>query len=198
MKRLSVAYRYVYEIADHFERVVYIGLTCNPKRRLSMHHYKGPATELLKSGGKFKILHGPMSAKEAVLIESQTVDLFRFKNYRILNRAKTGALGPVFKWNFAECKKEALKYSNRTEFKRGSAGAYESAVNHGWREQICKHMPLKYKRSGHWNFQNCKLEATKCNSRYHFRQCNVSAYIASLDNDWLPLFFPNSQRNQYK
>lgn len=43
-------------------------------------------------------------------------------------------------WNKERCTEEALKYEKRSEFKRNSAGAYNSCENHGWVDELCFHM----------------------------------------------------------
>jgi predicted GIY-YIG superfamily endonuclease len=53
------------------------------------------------------------------------------------------------KWLKSECQNEALKYIHRSYFKKGSYGAYQSALRNGWMDEICLHMtPLgnQYKR----------------------------------------------------
>lgn len=43
-------------------------------------------------------------------------------------------------WTKQRCAKEALKYQSRTEFNRGSNGAYAAAAKQGWIHEICQHM----------------------------------------------------------
>ena len=43
-------------------------------------------------------------------------------------------------WTKQRCAKEALKYQSRTEFNRGSNGAYAAATKQGWIHEICQHM----------------------------------------------------------
>lgn len=44
-------------------------------------------------------------------------------------------------WDIKEnCRKEALKYTIRFDFQRGSGGAYEAAKRHGWMDEVCAHM----------------------------------------------------------
>jgi len=47
---------------------------------------------------------------------------------------------PVGYWSFENCKKEALKYNSRTEFKTKSAGAYDSCKENGWIDIVSGHM----------------------------------------------------------
>ena len=44
-------------------------------------------------------------------------------------------------WNDKQrCHKEALMYNNRSDFQKGSRGAYKSARINGWLDEICSHM----------------------------------------------------------
>ena len=41
---------------------------------------------------------------------------------------------------FENVREEALKYKTRNEFKKGSSGAYKSAIRNGWLDIVCSHM----------------------------------------------------------
>jgi len=43
-------------------------------------------------------------------------------------------------WNEKNCLIEALKYENRKDFRKGSAGAYGAAMENKWLDEICSHM----------------------------------------------------------
>lgn len=44
-------------------------------------------------------------------------------------------------WDVKEnCRLEALKYSIRFDFQKGSSGAYEAAKRNGWMDEVCAHM----------------------------------------------------------
>jgi hypothetical protein len=43
-------------------------------------------------------------------------------------------------WTFENCKKEALKYSTKTEFKRNNMSAYVISIRNGWMKDISQHM----------------------------------------------------------
>jgi predicted GIY-YIG superfamily endonuclease len=45
-------------------------------------------------------------------------------------------------WNKNNCKKEALKYKKRSEFKMKAGGAYNFAKNNGFLNEICFHMQI--------------------------------------------------------
>lgn len=43
-------------------------------------------------------------------------------------------------WTIERCKKEALKYISRSEFKKKSGGAYNAAKKNGWLDKLCINM----------------------------------------------------------
>jgi hypothetical protein len=43
-------------------------------------------------------------------------------------------------WTKKECRKEALKYSCKIDFKMSSRGAYNACLNNNWLDKYCKHM----------------------------------------------------------
>ena len=50
---------------------------------------------------------------------------------------------PYGHWNIKEnCLQESLKYKTRTEFQKGSGGAYISSMKNGWLDEICGHMEV--------------------------------------------------------
>ena len=53
-------------------------------------------------------------------------------------------------WNdYDKCKEEALKYENKTHFKKYGISAYKYATENGWLDEICSHMKVignSYKR----------------------------------------------------
>ena len=46
------------------------------------------------------------------------------------------------KWTKKACKKEALKYKKRSDFKKGSNGSYNADRKNGWLDEICAHMEV--------------------------------------------------------
>jgi len=88
-------------------------------------------------------------------------------------------------WTYEKCKEEALKYSTRSEFKKKSASAYNSASRNGWVDSICLHMTCVFKPSVYWTYEKCKEEALKYSTRSEFQKKSASAYNSALRNGWL-------------
>ena len=50
------------------------------------------------------------------------------------------------KWTYEACKKEALNYNYKSDFKKAKAGAFSAAWRLGFLEEICSHMKIKGKK----------------------------------------------------
>jgi len=88
-------------------------------------------------------------------------------------------------WTFENCKKEALKYKLKSEFRKNSVSAYSQSVRNKWIDLICIHMKPAIKKKGYWTFENCKEEALKYKTRSEFSKSKGWAYQTSLNNEWL-------------
>ena len=86
--------------------------------------------------------------------------------------------------NFEECKKEAQKYKNRSDFQARNKIAYDIAKENSW-------LAVFYEDSvaaqhSWWNDkERCKIEALKCKTRTEFCKKANGAYAASIKNGWL-------------
>jgi putative NADPH-quinone reductase len=87
-------------------------------------------------------------------------------------------------WTKERCHEEALKYNNRSEFRKNSP-AYNSSLRKGWLDEICSHMVELHKPNNYWTKERCQEEALKYNSRSEFKNNSVSAYSKSHKEGWL-------------
>lgn len=87
-------------------------------------------------------------------------------------------------WAKENCFSEALKYYNRTDFQKGSKGAYHSARRNKWLDELCGHMKLGKKAAGYWTIETCREEALKYDTRGRFA-VGSSAYNIAKKNKWL-------------
>lgn len=88
------------------------------------------------------------------------------------------------KWTYDICKKEALKYNTRMEFKNNCSTAYRKCIDNKW-EVAFKHMKEILKPSGYWTYDKCKEEASKHKMRGDFSKATGWAYNTALMNGWL-------------
>lgn len=88
------------------------------------------------------------------------------------------------RWNKLLCTKEALRYKTKSEFNRGSVGAYTHALKHGYLDEICTHMGIKWQKK--WtNKKDCHSEALKYQNRSDFQRKSNGAYTYALRHDFL-------------
>jgi hypothetical protein len=86
------------------------------------------------------------------------------------------------KYTKDEVAKEALKYTNRNAFKKGSSSHYRAALAHKWIDDVSKHMTPSYKT---WNKQDVEKEALKYKYPSEFEYNSPKAYGAAVYHGWL-------------
>lgn len=96
------------------------------------------------------------------------------------------------KWTFETCYKEAKKYKSRCEFMKLVPRAYKVAKIEGWIEDYTW-FEIFSKPAGYWNFERCKNEASKYETRMQFKNGMPGAYNKSRLNGWLDEFFPKKK-----
>ena len=90
-------------------------------------------------------------------------------------------------WDCEKCMEESKKYKSRSEFQKGSKGAYEVALKNGWLDE---YIWLKRQYHDNWTYETCMKESKKYISRSEFQKGNGSAYNVARENGWLDDFFP--------
>ena len=176
---------YVYEFSDNY---VYVGLTYNiEERQKSRNSNKNDA--VIKHINKTKLqpirkqLTDYIDVVDAIKLEEFYVIKYNNEGWNILNRIKTGGLGGGAKlWTYDNCKKEALKYKYRNDFRINSKSAYRISLKNKWLNEICEHMIHKYKK---WSKEQCLVEAKKFKTRSEFQKKSRSAYIIAINSGWL-------------
>ncbi|MDY0270215.1 hypothetical protein [Trichloromonas sp.] len=88
-------------------------------------------------------------------------------------------------WTFEKCKKEALKYKSKMQFKNNNSSAYNESVKNKWLNEICLHMKKIRNPKGYWTFEKCKEEALKYKNKSDFSKNSKSAYLSSYKNGWI-------------
>lgn len=103
-------------------------------------------------------------------------------------------LKPNGYWNIYEnCYAEAKKYKTRSEFKKGSIGAYEVALKHDWMDNYTWMVDgniLAILKRTKWNKKTVFEEAKKYKTRTEFQKGSCGAYSVALKNKWLDEIFP--------
>ena len=121
-------------------------------------------------------------------------------------------------WVKERCRKEALKYDSREKFRKGSPGAYRSALDHGWLDEVCCHM----KPQGNWTKRkiyvftfsdgyayvgltnNVKQRLSQHLSRKkrspvyrHIQETGASFEFKILTDEWIDMDVAGQVENQY-
>ena len=185
--------RYVYAI-EFEDKSVYVGLTWDLNERFNSHfNLAVPGNKHIKENLTKEIGYTVVSSYYkyvkyvAAQIEGEWVEEYRNDGWRILNIANPGALGggSRIQWTKPQCIKEAKKYRLRSEFHKGSCGAYGSARKNGWLEEVCKHMDQVKKPNDYWTKKRCAEEASKYETRREFNRGNPAAYSKAKKKRWV-------------
>ena len=91
------------------------------------------------------------------------------------------------KWTYDTCCKEARKYRTRTEFQRGSSGAYVYARENGYLSKFDWLDEIK-KPNGYWTRERCEEESRRYQSKKEFVKGSPAAHSASVRGGWLDEF----------
>lgn len=169
---------YAFEFPD---RSVYVGLTSNYDNRYNHHMSKNlllikKTDELGHEFIMFNVFHTPHLARKA---EAQKIEYYRRRGWKILNRAKAGALGSKTYWTISRLYKEAAKYDSKSKFLEKSSGAYSAAQKQGVINKICKHMTGLRRPNGYWTKKRVVAIARKYRTRVDFKKGDPAAYSAA-------------------
>lgn len=187
---------YAYEFSDNF---VYVGITCNKKRRNKQHFEIGGAVyeHILQTKLhpiKKIISDGYVEVSEAQKLEYETVEKYLIGGQYLLNKMKTGGLGGnIIIWDKIKCINVAQTCKTRKEFSIKFSSAYISARKNGWLNEICSHMIYQRNPKNYWNFDNCKNAALECCNRFMYSRKYSGAYYIANKNNWVDIFYPKKQ-----
>ena len=176
----------VYCYDDKENMAVYVGLTCQPKRRRYEHTRRNsPVYRYFCSAGKDipepVYLESCLDCTTAQERERYYIDYYRSSCYTVLNKAKTGAgsgsLGSrTLKWTDDNIIAESKKYKTIKEFRERSGSAYRTACKNG----LIKRMTWLDTCQFVWTDDLVLKEASKYKSLSEFKRCAGGAYRASL------------------
>ena len=186
--------RYIYSF-EFDDNCVYVGLTCNIKKRISEHttsninKKESIVYEHINKTGLTPIIKTlteiPIDENIAGSVEQIYIDKYLTDGWIILNKRNGGSLGrSIRKWTKITIEKEAIKYNTRIEFYKKSSNAYNSARKHGILNEVCKHMIEMKKPKKYWTKEKYTEEALKYKTRNEFKLKSGTAYeVARKNND---------------
>ena len=189
---------YVYEFKEF--NCAYVGRTlmrCKRKRDIAhIFHTDNDAVAKFAKEHNISVpepiyLEENLTLEDGAKQEEYWFNKYKEDGWTMLNSAKTGSIGALGKgkWNKKTCMEESKKYKSRSEFRKGSNGAYIAAWKNGWLDEYTWLKRL-VKPNGYWNYETCMEESKKYDTRKKFCNGCVSAYQVAWKNGWLDDFFP--------
>ena len=88
-------------------------------------------------------------------------------------------------WTKAKCISAAKKCKLRSSFKKNFSGAWDSAYNNGWLNEVYKYLKNPSNMSIIWTKEKCKLICDNYILLSDFRKKEPKAYDAVLNKKWL-------------
>lgn len=170
---------YVFTFSDGY---AYIGLSMNPKYRYSQHTKSDEYSPVFqhirktKASYEFNILTDWLEAASATKIEDEYIKKYAADGWKMLNKAKGGALGGTHTYNDWRLSYEAGKYNSMKGFMKGSPRFYKYMKKHGLLDKYCSHMKPLPVPHGYWTLEKSIETAKKCDSRKELFERYPTAY----------------------
>jgi hypothetical protein len=132
---------YSFEFPD---KTAYVGLTLNIDKRKIQHIHKtsnSPVAKYRNLTGQepiFKIIsNGYVESSEAQNIENCTINDYKLRGWKVLNKAKAGGLGCVrIIWTKEKVLSILPQYNSYLDFKKYNSGAYQSSLKRGFNQDV--------------------------------------------------------------
>jgi predicted GIY-YIG superfamily endonuclease len=172
---------YSYEFPD---KSVYVGLTYDFDKRNRTHMTSESSSvfqHMMKTGYRptLKKLTSFMDKEEASRMETKLAQKYKDEGWKLLNKAKTGALGgDTLLWTREQIQTEAQKYDTLKDFYENAASAIQAAKKIGdeFYQQIISGMKMGLK---YWSDEELKKIAKQYKTRQEFVDNDPMAYQAA-------------------
>jgi predicted GIY-YIG superfamily endonuclease len=178
---------YAFEFSDNS---VYIGLTSNLDKRRKSHYisYRSQVNKHIKNSKLEPIvvkLTGYIDVEKAVIKEGEYIELYKNKNWNILNIQKSGNIGGnKRKITEDKCREVVEKYSSLSLFRKEQPNFYKNIIRYDWKH-LLENLNRDIKPKGYWTKEKCGEIALKYSRRIDFFKNDVSAYNKAQINGWL-------------
>lgn len=88
-------------------------------------------------------------------------------------------------WTLERCKKAALRFERKIDWKKNPDSSYQQALKNGWLDECCGHMVSPLKPSGYWTKERCIEEALKHKTRNQWRLKSSGSYSVAQKSGFL-------------
>ena len=171
---------------------VYVGLTCNSKRRKN-EHFNEPKSQVYRYIRKTNLqpkyyeLTDYIHKFDAISKEGEFIEKYKNTGWIILNKKRSGDLGGAnLIWTKEKCREEALKYETKYEWRTKSPKSYAAAYKRNCLNECTNHMIVIRKNKGYWTLDNCIEDAKNYKTRSEWYK-NSSGYGLAHKNNWLDI-----------
>lgn len=100
-------------------------------------------------------------------------------------------------WTKERCRKEAMKYSKKNDFRKKAPNVYSQAHRKGFLEEICSHMSVDRRPTNFWTKDRIIEEAKKYKSRTEFNKNSGGAAIVARGYGWYEEIWLKTHPNDY-
>lgn len=167
-EKMKLFTRFVYVIRAGGTRDVYVGLSCDPKKRYGRHAVKGRAEvrDMLSRPHRFLVVTTRLAPDAAADYEKRLIARFRDAGWNVINVLPGGGLGAAYaKWTPETIKIEAEKYDSVASFRSGARSAYGKACRLGIVDDVCAHMARGKRPNGYWTEETVRAEIAGAKTR---------------------------------
>jgi predicted GIY-YIG superfamily endonuclease len=160
-------------------KIGYVGLTNNFKTREKQHRNSKKSCigiHKMNNGHDFtiKMIEDYMLDTESQVRETYWLNYYKQLGYELLNVAPTGGLGGSnIIHTFESCKKDAINFKTRYEYRLKKPSSYETARANKWLDIICNHMENYFTS---WNYNDILKISKNYKSIWDFGKNNRAAY----------------------
>lgn len=172
--------RCVYSISVKSQKIIYIGLTYNFKRRIRDHLDTKRFKDIIKLYGKESLIMKQLTEYIDVInaqkFEKKLITKFKTLKYNVLNIAKGGGVGGnTLIWTKEKIFKEAQKYKSIKDWRDAPDGSYAAAYAFNIYDEASSHLTRTISKP--WkNKEDVVNDAKKYFSRTEWENKSSAAY----------------------
>jgi len=205
---MKVGYRMIFTSELNNNEYIYIGFTCDFKRRL-YQHLNSKTDNLYNHIVENKLLyknsiiyHDFLSAEKSKELEIKNIEFYKNEgNFIVLNIGKggEGLRGKYELYTKEMCKTIFENCVSTSDAIFKNKIAYVKAQSKGWLKEIAQHIKTREYPSGYFTKkENCLKFSNLCETIKEFRKLYPRAYKVSLENNWISEFFKNKDEETKK
>lgn len=204
-RKMTLKKRHIYAYEFPQSNVAYIGLTCDIKRRHAQHlgvehnRKKSPVFSYIEKSGEyptFKVLtRRPLNEENAPKKEDECIKKYKQDGWVMLNKAKAGSLGGVYKWKYDKIVEISKTCKTMKEFNKKVPFWARKSINKEQLHDITKNLTNEIIT---WTHEKCKEVAIGCKNQSEFQKKYPGAHKYAIRTHILYVLFPHTQNDLKK